>query len=435
MPGYTASCAIGLIIGLLTPAICGAEGTATMTREGPLARVTRELYMPYPKVSESYVINNFYLGPTGLERYQVRTRQVHDDVYQDAEIRFSRDNGRAWTDWRHDPDRDIRVRGDYAREPYLFTPTFDPAAGRMVRLTLLRTHKGDPRIAGYKELWDHTVYQTSTDGGHVWDTPRLLKYEPGGDYSATDWGNVEYLTHNRSYTGYNVLPLRDGRIATACSVTVPITNAKRETENVGGVRLFVGKWNRGRADYDWISSATVGVPKEVSDRGLMEAWIAQLRSGDLFLVMRGNATKINPGRHFYAISTDGGKTLSEARELAYDDGSQFYAPSSLSMMFRHSVTGKLYWFGNISDKPSDGNYPRHPLYLAEVDEHKPALKRDTLTIIDAWDPKTQTQWVQFSNFSLMEDRETHAYEMYMTLWGEYTDTYQANVCQYLIDLK
>jgi hypothetical protein len=68
--------------------------------------------------------------------------------------------------------------------------------------------------------------------------------------------------------------------------------------------------------------------------------------------------------------------------------------------------------------------------MAEVDESLPALRRSSLTIIDDYDPKTQTPEIQFSNFSLIEDRETHAFEMYLTGWGEYPNVYQANVFRY-----
>jgi hypothetical protein len=105
------------------------------------------------------------------------------------------------------------------------------------------------------------------------------------------------------------------------------------------------------------------------------------------------------------------------------------------MMFRHSKTGILYWFGNLSDKPTSGNSPRYPLYIAEIDETKPAIIRKTLSIIDDYDPKTQTAAVQFSNFSLVENRETHDYDLYMTVWGEFPTVYQANVYKYAIKLK
>lgn len=406
----------------------------TMTmRQGPLATVSRELYLPYPREGQSYVIGQQYVGHEGMERMQVRTLQVHDDVYEDAAVRHSVDNGRTWTAFELDPERDIQVRSGYARERFLFPGCYDPSAGRMIRTCLMRTHRGDPRADGLGEYWDHTLYQTSTDDGRTWGALRLIRFQDGAEFSEEDFGDPGFLEHNQSYAGYNIIPLRDGGVATACSLSAPIMGESGQRESVCGVRLFVGQWDERAQGYSWTGSNPVAVARSISDRGLLEPWAAQLESGDLFIDMRGNATEANPGRNFYAVSTDGGKTLSEARELTFDDGSRFYAPSSLSMMHRHT-NGRLYWFGNISQQPTSGNSPRYPLVLAEVDERQPALKRASLTIIDDYDPQTQTPAVQFSNFSLLEDRETHAYEMTMTVWGEFPDVYQAHVYRYVITL-
>ena len=51
-------------------------------------------------------------------------------------------------------------------------------------------------------------------------------------------------------------------------------------------------------------------------------------------------------------------------------------------MIRHSVTGRLYWIGNICTQPPEGNWPRYPLVIVEVDEKAAALKRSTVTAID-----------------------------------------------------
>lgn len=411
------------------------EGAKQVVRDGAIAVVAREVYMPCPREGQSYVIGNQYAGHEGVRLLQVRTLQVHDDVYQDAEIRFSTDNGKTWTPFQRDPERDIAVKNGYAREPYLFGACYDPQSKRMVRTTLLRTHKGDPRVGGLTSYSDHTLWQTSADDGATWDAPKLLKYEDGGDYPAEDFGNAEYLGHNQSYSGYNVISLKEGGVATGYCRTVSFTNSKGEKESVCGVVLAVGRWDQATSAYQWTHSSPVAVSLATSDRGLMEPWVAQLSNGEVLVDMRGNATKINPGRNFYALSKDGGKTLGEARELTFDDGEQFYAPSSLSMVFRHSKTGVLYWFGNLSDKPTSGNSPRYPLYIAEIDETKPAIIRKTLTVIDDYDPKTQTAAVQFSNFSLVENRETHDYDLYMTVWGEFPIVYQANVYKYAIKLK
>jgi hypothetical protein len=403
------------------------------THTEALATITRELYMPYPKSGQSYVINQQYVGHQGRQRMQVRTLQVHDDVYQDAAVRYSDDNASTWSQFQPDAERDIQMSSGHARARFLFSGCYDPAADRLIRTCLMRTHKGDPRVDGLSAYWDHSLCQTSADNGKTWDYPQLIAYEEGAEYSHQDFGNAEYLEHNQSYAGYNVIALRDGGVATACSVATEITNAEGESESVRGVMLFLGQWNEGEQKYIWTNSNPVTVTRSVSDRGLLEPWVAQLRNGDLFIDMRGNATKANPGRNFRAVSTDGGHTVSEARELHFDDGTRFYAPSSLSMMHRHA-NGRLYWFGNISEQPTAGNSPRYPLVLAEVDETQPALIRQSLTVIDDHDPETQTAAVQFSNFSLLEDRDTHAFEILMTVWGEFADVYQANVYRYVVTL-
>jgi hypothetical protein len=88
-------------------------------------------------------------------------------------------------------------------------------------------------------------------------------------------------------------------------------------------------------------------------------------------------------------------------------------------MIRHSVTGKLYWLGNICPTPPRGNSPRYPLVIAEVDEAKAALRKGTVTVIDDRQPGQGD--IQFSNFSLLEDRETHRFELHLTTYGQEPD--------------
>ena len=98
-------------------------------------------------------------------------------------------------------------------------------------------------------------------------------------------------------------------------------------------------------------------------------------------------------------------------------------------------TGKLYWFGNISRGPTQGNSPGYPLYLAEVDETRPAIERATLTLIDDYDPRRDTPAVQFSNFFVFENRQTHAFDLYLSPYGQYPNVYQASVYKYVIAIK
>lgn len=64
----------------------------------------------------------------------------------------------------------------------------------------------------------------------------------------------------------------------------------------------------------------------------------------------------------------------------------------------------------------NGNSPRYPLVIAEVDYETGLLVRSTVTLID--DRREGQGDIQFSNFSLLEDRETHDLELYLTTYGE-----------------
>ena len=149
----------------------------------------------------------------------------------------------------------------------------------------------------------------------------------------------------------------------------------------------------------------------------MEAEPAELQDGRVLVVWRGSNTAKTAGRKWYAVSRDAGLTFSPPAEWKYDDGSSFYSPSSYHRMIRHSVTGKLYWIGNIRWQPPSGNSPCYPLVIAEVDERIPALRKNTVTAIDDRHPD-QPAWLQFSNFSLLEDRETHRLELQLTTFGQ-----------------
>jgi hypothetical protein len=167
----------------------------------------------------------------------------------------------------------------------------------------------------------------------------------------------------------------------------------------------------------------------------MEPEVAELKDGRLLVVWRGSDTPKTPGRKWFSLSSDGGLTLTEPAEWKYEDGSRFYSPSAWHRMLRHSVTGKLYWFGNICPEPPDGNWPRYPLIIAEVDENKAALKRSTVTAIDDRKPG-QSNRLQFSNFSLLENRETHQLEMLLTIYSEDpSDWRNADCYKYTLTLK
>ncbi len=66
-------------------------------------------------------------------------------------------------------------------------------------------------------------------------------------------------------------------------------------------------------------------------------------------------------------------------------------------------SGRLFWIGNISPKNPDGNRPRYPLVIGEVDVRSGRLLRATLGPVDDRGPE-DSEMMSLSNFSAREDR-------------------------------
>ena len=54
---------------------------------------------------------------------------------------------------------------------------------------------------------------------------------------------------------------------------------------------------------------------------------------------------------------------------------------------------RLYFVGNLSRTPPEGNGPRYPFVIAEVDEEKLVQRKDSVTVIDDRDPEVDAQTV------------------------------------------
>jgi hypothetical protein len=281
-----------------------------------------------------------------------------------------------------------------------------------------------------------TYYRFSRDHGQTWTQPKQLRYEPGDAFDPQNPVKPSFLKPNQAYFGNNLLRHSNGTLIHC----VAHANAPNDSGNDRrawkmGSLCFIGNWNRDRQDYDWKAGQRIEIFPEKSSRGLMEPEVAELRGGRLLVVWRGSNTAKTPGRKWFSISKDGGQTLDEVKEFGYDDGSIFYSPSSYHRMLRHSVTKKLYWIGNICIEPPSGNSPRYPLVIAEVDETIPALKRHTVTVIDDRRPG-QPAAIQFSNFSLLENRETHELELHLTTYGQDpSNVYAADNYKYTLLLQ
>ena len=252
----------------------------------------------------------------------------------------------------------------------------------------------------------------------------MLRYEDGPDFDPAAPFAPAFCVSNRAYPGSGMTFAPDG---TAYYPFVAYRPGAEYGFTRGGVRLA----RRDPATGQWTASAPQYIAPEWSSRGLLEPDVARLRDGRLLVVCRGSDTPTTPGRKWRCLSTDDGRTLSPVEEFRYDDGSRFYSPSSIHRFFRATRNGRLYWLANIVAEPPRGNMPRHPLYLAEIDEAKAAVIKDSLVLVDerrAGEPNR----VQLSNWSQLEDRETLNWEFYLARLGEHpTSQWECGVTRYI----
>ncbi len=374
----------------------------------PIVTVSKELYKSHPRPGAAADVTVNYVGPK-REREEIHSLQIRDDVPDEPKRRFSADGGRTWSEFEPQPTTLSYPKGVEVWEGP-GAKLYDPKTGALVGVWLRQINRNG--------LYHNFTYsRISRDFGKTWSTPRQLKYESGDDFDPDNPLNPGFLQRNHAYFGSNILRYSNGTLIHA----VAHANAEGDVNEKRPWRMaslcFVGRWDKNLRGYQWTAGKRIAISPEVSSRGLMEPEVAELADGRVLVIWRGSNTSTTPGRKWHSISADGGVTLSPVQELRYDDGSQFYSPSSFHRMIRHSITKRLYWIGNICPNPPSANSPRYPLVIAEIDESIPALKRDTVTVIDDRQPD-QSPAVQFSNFSLVENRNTHELELYLTPYGE-----------------
>jgi hypothetical protein len=426
-------------------------------REEPIVRVRKEVYKRHPARTSAATVVVCYAGP-GLERMEIHAEEARVDVPSGCLMRLSVDNGRTWSAFEPLPATLSHPAGVEVWEGS-GPRTFDPVAGVLVEGWLRQIQQAVAAEAGPPPPWvapplegdrvpegagtrqasycigkrynDFAYYRLSRDFGRTWSPPRQFVYEEGEEFDPADPLKPAFLKRNQAYFGSN-FARHSGRLV-HCLVHTSVPGDL--PHNRRGSLCAAGAWDAEAGDYRWTCGRAVTVPEEVSAGGLDEPSLAELRDGRLLAVWRGTNTRTTDGRKWFSTSEDGGMTLSPVRELAFDDGSRFYSPSSIHHLIRHSVTGRLYWIGNISEVPPRGNWPRYPLVIAEVDEDRPAIRRSTVSVIDTRAPG-QTAYVEFSNFSVLEDRESHRIELYLTAYGERLEHINsADCCRYVVELR
>ena len=386
-----------------------AAGAPPWQTNLPIVYMKKELYLKHLQSGAAALVSVFQTGPKG-ERMEVRAVELRDDVPSEPKARHSTDNGRSWSDFTALPPTLSHPGGVEVWEGG-GAKFHDPVAGVLVELWLRQ-------IARQGLFHNFTYARVSRDHGRTWGSPQQLRYEPGDDFDPQEPLKPSFLERNHAYFGNNLIRHRNGTLITAVAhANAPGDPANEQRPWRLGSLCFIGQWDAAAGDYAWTPGQRVAISPAVSARGLMEPEVAELKDGRVLVIWRGADTAQTPGRKWFSLSADAGRTLSPPCDLRYDDGTRFYSPSSFHRMIRHGVTGKLYWLGNICAAAPQGNAPRYPLVIAELDEAIPALKRATVTAIDDRQPGVHAA-LQLSNFSLLENPQTHDLELWLTRYGE-----------------
>lgn len=349
--------------------------------------------------------------------------ETGDDVHDDFFDQVSYDNGRTWSE----PKPSLTSRKTDGGHIYYieFAPLLIGGRKKFVLATNQRSQQTlhDWDAAGHNRI--HIAVSDVADDG------RLLSAEP----LITDFDlpepAVSFCVPIEDRSGRVLIPINSQKRdvdGTLRRLDIPLCTDRPDIAvDWGQMRVLIGE-PQPAGTFSWCAGGVVPMDVERSTRGLYEGAIIELANGSLAMVMRGsNGRGVGGGAHWpekpgykwLSFSTDRGQTWSKAEPLSCDDTSLIESSVTGSTIFRSIKNGKLYWLGNlcIDGERANGNWPRSPLVLVEVQEEPFALKRDTITVLDRRGPD-EDPCIQPSNFKHYQDRETGDLVFYLTRYGE-----------------
>lgn len=254
-------------------------------------------------------------------------------------------------------------------------------------------------------------FRRSCDGGKTFDEPEQLIQK---GFDEKNWSKDVIYGRNSAIISF-CAPIKTGDNRILLPVhRKPLDYCDRyEQYRVPGeAGCFIGEWKGD--NIEWELSEMVRIDPRLSSRGLSEPAIAELSNGSFLMIMRGSNRDVQdmPGYKWVSTSSDGGYTWTGPSPLKYDTGENFFSPAAGSRLIRSSKNKKLYWIGNIVRENPEGNRPRYPLQIAEVDEDRRAIIKETVNIVEDKQPG-DSPLVQFSNFRVYEDGQTHEFVLIM----------------------
>lgn len=381
----------------------------------------RELYLPAEGPGSALWCSVSYVDQKLIRQELWRTSGA-SDTYLGNRRRLSHDNGQSWSEPESIDAEVIQELPGGGIVTYPGDKCFDRRTDITFESRMRRLWPGGKPFefdwdSGRHPFHDHVFVVESGQ-------ERLLRYEEGPDYDPESPFADDFARRNRAYRGQS-FAFALGQDHTVYHPLVCYGDDPDPLQS-GGVVLM-----RRSTEGSWLPSTQRFLDPSQSSRGLLEPDAAVLLDGRVLVVCRGSNTDSTPGRKWFCVSDDGGHTLSPVEELRYDDGERFYSPSSIHRFLRSARNGKLYWFANITPDRPDGNGPRYPLCIAEIDEDNLTVRRESVQLVDDR-REGEADTVQLSNFCLLEDRQTLDVEIYLTRIGaDGNDFWHAGVHRYL----
>jgi hypothetical protein len=359
--------------------------------------------------------SSYYTRADGTALLRVDQEIYRSDSVESVQISISEDNGETWT--QTDNIQTTVPEGTGTRQLAFRSGVNDPKTDRFIHIYNSAHWPNDDPLDGMLRWLPH--YKVSVDGGRAWiiDEPIIQK---GEEFNASHPMPGVWEGKNCCMLGdFTCVPflMPSGEILVPVQIS-PVGDdgyyhKPAKSFTFTDTAVLIGRWNTS-GKIDWELSERIAGDAKVSTRGVIEPTLGLLSDNRLLMVMRGsNAGQLDlPSRRWFSISTDSGRTWPAAKPWTYSNGNSFFSPSSCSQLIHHS-SGKLFWMGNITPENPEGNRPRYPFIMGQVDPDSGLLIAETVSQIDTRQT-SDSHLLTLSNFFAREDRETNEIVLHMT---------------------
>jgi hypothetical protein len=346
----------------------------------------------------------------------------YSDGYDDYTVSVSHDNGRMWSAdevrWKSSVVPKGRIR--YA-EPAAF---FDTDTQKLIVLTDKVLYPNDKLNVDTDYTLVIDIYDPKN---HTWSERRELTFRGQRSPAMSFSFPIKTASGRLLFPGMRKTVDASGKAIHFKNTWAPVDEAVAVIGEYKGTEI------------EWRLGEPLNIAPEVSSRGLDENTLWQLPDGRIAAICRGDNSAFadKPGYKWLSFSRDDGERWSPPAPLPATGGEPIESGANGSALFRSIKNGRLYWMGNLAlgGERANGNWPRSPLVIVEVQEEPFALKRDTIFAVDEHGYNDSPR-VQMSNFRFYQDRETGDIVIFLTRYGEKSEKewMVANYYRYRVEI-